>query len=91
MECQNCVTIQECKKPHYKCSKFKLFGTKPLKPKKSRDLCSGCNNNWYNQNKQGKCWSYSSAKVKLQSYPFHLNHRPPWQVRWQLSCFVRKW
>lgn len=90
-ECQNCVKIQKCDKSHYHtCKDFELYGEIPKKPRKSKELCYSCYNNYYNQEKKG-CWSYKSAKVTLQSYPFHLNHSPPWQVRYKLSCFIRKW
>ena len=90
--CQNCKIIQKCNKTHNsKCSEFELCGSKPMRPKKSRDLCSGCNNNWYNVNKDGKCWSYLSAKVILVSRPNGLRDRPPWRLDYKLSCFVRVW
>ena len=93
MKCQNCVKIQECNKDlNNICKEFKLYGTKPLKPKKSKSLCSGCYNTFYDDKYKDKgCYGYKLAKVVLESYPFHLNHVPPWHVRWQLSCFYRRW
>jgi len=91
MSCENCVKIQECEKTHNrKCSDFVLFGDKPEKPKKSKDLCIGCYNNYYNTERNG-CWSYKTAKVVLASYPYSLNQRPPFVLHYQLSCFRRKW
>ena len=30
---------------------------------KSRKMCLGCRDDWYNRNREGGCWSYGSAKV----------------------------
>jgi len=30
---------------------------------KSKSLCTGCYQDFYNHNREGGCWSYSSAKV----------------------------
>ena len=34
------------------------------KPKKSKALCSGCNDDYYNHNVAGGCWSFRKARVK---------------------------
>jgi hypothetical protein len=35
--------------------------------------------------------SYPAATIILKSWPFHVNHAPPWQLRWQMSCYQRRW
>lgn len=92
--CQNCKDIPSCNKSHNgKCSEFKLYGPKPIRPNKSKALCSGCRNNFYNgyYRNKGGCWSYKDAKVKLTSSPNSLSDRPPWRLEYRLSCFQRAW
>jgi len=91
MSCENCVKILNCDKTYLgKCTEFELVGEKPKKPKKSKDLCIGCHDNFYNNERNG-CWSYKNAKVVLTSYPYSLNQRPPFILQYKLSCFRRKW
>lgn len=99
MRCENCKKTQQCNKSHsWICDEFELYGIKPQKPKKSKALCSGCMNDYYNSKYHDKnpfggkgCMSYKTAKVVLKSYPNSLNDRPPWRVEWQLDCFYRRW
>lgn len=98
-KCENCKKIQSCENIGYVCSKFEYpFGKIGLKPKKSKDLCSGCRNNDYNYGSLkersigGKgCMSYKGSSVVLKSRPHGINHSPPWPLQWQLSCYIRKW
>jgi hypothetical protein len=61
-----------------------------VKPRKSKALCRGCRDDFYNgkQNCTGEgCWSYESAQViKRKRVP--LDQRPPWKQRaiWAFSC-----
>lgn len=92
MSCQNCVTIQKCEKlKHNTCFDFKLRGDEPTKPKKSRDLCSGCRTDWYNSNVSDGCWNYKTSKVVKRSAIYSKSQRPPYGLEYQLSCFGRKW
>jgi len=89
--CENCVKIQSCKKDRDICSDFSLFGSMPIRPKKSEVLCIGCTCNWYNENKETGCFLYKGARVKLRSYPNSVTHCPPWRLEWKLNCFQRQW
>lgn len=47
---------------------------------KSKDLCLGCRNNFYNGNNPyevKECWSYKGAKVELRKR-VSIHQRPPW-------------
>lgn len=96
-KCQNCETIQSCEKSKsYTCGSFKLYGGDPgPKPSKSRDMCSGCTNDFYNHGPGakiaigGSCMSYKTATVVLKSCP-PLTLRPPWRLNWYLSCYRPK-
>jgi hypothetical protein len=91
MSCQNCLKIQTCENTRLcACESFELCGAIPEKPSKSKSLCIGCHNNFYNTERNG-CWSYEEARVTLISYPYSLNQRPPFVQVWKLSCFRRKW
>jgi hypothetical protein len=59
------------------------------KPEKSKELCSGCYDDFYNQ--RGGCWSYDGAKVCLKKF-VHIDQRPPWKnaPEWTLSCHRRQ-
>jgi len=88
-ECQNCKTIQSCNKSkHFICSEFDLKNTIGVKLRKSKDLCLGCYNNYYNQERDG-CYSYKSATVILKSVWYSSSQRPPWNLEWKLSCWRR--
>jgi hypothetical protein len=64
-------------------------------PKKSRDLCSGCENNFYNGNNDygvKQCWSYSKNKV-VKKLRIRVDQCPPYNkenTSWMLGCFNRK-
>jgi hypothetical protein len=32
-------------------------------PEKSKEMCVGCRDDWYNHNRGDGCWSYGNAKV----------------------------
>lgn len=79
----------------YHCTKCKrdIAGSKP---RKSRDLCSGCQQDWYNYNRAGraatkdeKCWSYGSSKVIIKDVYYSSSQIVP-NVAWKLSCFNYK-
>jgi len=96
--CTSCNRLQGCNKSrNYVCSDFDLCSEPGERPKKSRDLCSGCHNNFYNYGRGakmaigGSCMSYGSSSVELKPTPYHINHVPPWPPRWNLSCFRRKY
>lgn len=54
---------------------------------KSKTLCSGCRNDYYNHNREGGCWSYQSARV-VQLTKVGVWQNPPykWTPRDTLSC-----
>lgn len=61
--------------------------------KKTKELCSGCHQNFYNgHNNFGikECWSFRSAKVVKKKF-VHKNHVPPWNhaAETTLSCFQK--
>ncbi len=61
-----------------------------VRTKKTKDLCVGCRNNFYNGNNSygiAECWSYKSARIARKKFvPIDL--RPPWKlpVITTLSC-----
>lgn len=104
MSCRNCKYIQGCKRLHsfYSgglCEDFIYCGDEiEPKPKRSKYFCSGCRNNYYNYGEgrsrsigKNGCMSYGHSSVVLRDYPFGINHRPPWELRWVLDCFQRRW
>ena len=61
------------------------------KPAKTKAMCSGCHNNFYNDNNPHgvkECWTYKSAKV-IKRRAVHRDERPPWKgtPRWMFDCF----
>lgn len=98
-KCINCKTFQTCTKDaNYICEDFEYPWSLELdKPRKSKSLCSGCRNDYYNYGEGaqkaigGSCFSYKTAKVVLESIPFHINHSPPWRLRFKLDCYRRRW
>lgn len=101
-DCINCKYIRNCMESHqYACSLFTYVGKTPInqikKPKKSKDLCFGCRNNFYNQDGKnisiGKngCFSYKSATIKLVNNIHSLNQRPPYSLIYRLSCYRKKY
>lgn len=62
--------------------------------KKSKDLCIGCTENFYNGNNPygvKECWCYKSATVCKRKF-IPLDMSPPWKVPAQttLSCHKKK-
>lgn len=91
-ECLNCGKKGNFSYTYY-CNKCKkeMAGQKP---RKSRDLCSGCRQDWYNYNRAGrvpnkdeKCWSYTNSKIKLKNVYHSTNTVVP-SVRWKLDCYT---
>ncbi len=64
---------------------------KPIKPKKSKELCRGCEDNFYNGNNQlgvKECCNYKPAKLKLCKVVGTWD-TPPWEyqpIEWVLDC-----
>lgn len=56
------------------------------RPCKSKDLCRGCYDDFYNS-APGGCWSYEDATVTRKKF-VHIDQVPPWknQPVWTLSC-----
>ena len=90
-KCDNGIGYME-----YYCLKCKrkLAGSKP---KKSRDLCNGCRNTFYNYKYHDKnpfggkgCMSYKTSKVIIKNIYYSLNQIVP-DPRWALSCFNKKY
>ena len=81
----------------FHCNKCKRKMAGP-KPKKSKDLCSGCRNMFYNdkyrntKNISGTkgCWSYKTSKVVRGNVYYSLNQVIP-NVKWKLNCYMRKY
>lgn len=63
---------------------------KKQKIKKSKKLCIGCKDNFYNskESNTGECWAYDTAKIKYRKI-VPLDQRPPWTQPGEdmLSCF----
>ncbi len=60
------------------------------KPAKTKKLCGGCHNDFYNgSNDLGvpECWSYGSARVAKKKF-VHMDQPPPWTqpAQWTLDC-----
>ena len=54
---------------------------------KSKSMCSGCRDNWYNHNREGGCWCYEGAKVVTRTSVG--TWQPPpykWSPQQTLSC-----
>lgn len=61
-----------------------------VKVKKSKELCSGCRENFYNGNNQygiKECWYYKSAEVVKKGVYFSLNDIKPTMTT-TLNCFT---
>ena len=59
--------------------------------KKSKTLCNGCYNDFYNNAIPKGCWNYDSAKVVKKCF-IHLSMVPPWSVKPEvtLDCCRRQ-
>ena len=56
---------------------------------KSKSMCSGCHDNYYNRTEEGGCWSYKTAKV-VNRVRVGTWEPPPYakeRVAKYLSCF----
>ena len=43
----------------------------------NKQHCNGCYNEFYNNRKQGDCWSLESAKLIMRK-EVHIDQIPPW-------------
>lgn len=91
--CQNCRTLQSCDRCHsdYPCSKYDPMNELGLKPKKSKTMCYGCREQYYNDNQPKGCWHYKDAKVIAKLDIPNLTMRPPYYAMWALSCFHKQY
>jgi hypothetical protein len=57
-------------------------------PKKSKELCRGCRDDYYNHNREGGCWLFANAKV-VQLQRVGTWQPPPysWHPETRLSCY----
>lgn len=55
---------------------------------KTKSLCSGCRDDYYNQNQEGGCWSFAGAKI-VERLRVGIWQPPPyeWWPETCLSCF----
>ena len=55
---------------------------------KSKKLCEGCDDNYYNHNREEGCWCYDTAKV-VKRKMVSVDDIPPWDHEpiEVLSCF----
>ena len=73
----------------YHCSKcINIIAGK--KPKKSKKLCNGCYNNWYNQNRKEGCLGYKNAEIIIKKVYTHHNQVIP-KPTWKLNCFIQQY
>ena len=96
-KCKKCgATVPYLKYFCTKCRKEKAG----VRPRKSKGLCSGCNQDWYNHHrphygdsrkteKGEQCWSYKGAKVIRKNVYYSSSTIIP-TVEWRLSCFNYK-
>jgi hypothetical protein len=62
--------------------------------KKTKDLCVGCHDNYYNNavtSNTGECWSYKSARIARKKF-VPIDMRPPWDlpIITTLSCHRKR-
>ncbi len=94
--------MSKCKKCGEIISYLKYFCTKCKKEKagvrlrKSKSLCSGCNQDWYNYNRANRktkkgeqCSSYKGSKVVRKNVYYSTSTIVP-TVEWRLECFDYK-
>jgi hypothetical protein len=92
MDSNSCLDVQHCVN-HFQCNTYCYRPINVLpkpKPKKSKSLCTGCRNDYYNNEKDG-CWKYSTAKVTIQAIPHSLSQRPPWFLFYVLTCYTKQY
>ena len=77
--------------PHLTYEEFSTMTDPTLKPDKSKALCSGCYDDFYNQARVDGCWSYEGATVCQKKF-VHVDQRPPWTnyPEWTLSCHTKQ-
>lgn len=58
---------------------------------KSKQMCAGCRNNFYNLNVDGGCWSYKSAKI-VTKVEVGTWQNPPyiWNPVKILNCYYKQ-
>lgn len=58
---------------------------------KTKSMCSGCEDDFYNSQRPEGCWSYDSAEIKLRK-KVSVDQPPPWEHKPQeyLSCYHQK-
>ena len=56
-------------------------------PEKSKSMCSGCRDDYYNHSRPEGCWCFATAKV-VERMQVRIWQIPPykWQPRQTLSC-----
>lgn len=66
------------------------------KPKKTKSLCNGCRQDWYNYNRAGRvvkdgeeCFSYKDANVIKKDVHYSIHTVNPVK-EWRLECFNYK-
>ena len=54
---------------------------------KTKAMCGGCRDDYYNQNREGGCWCFENAKV-VERTKVGVWQNPPyqWQPKKTLSC-----
>ena len=58
------------------------------KPEKTRKLCEGCYDDFYNHNRPDGCWLFKSFQI-VQLTQVGIWQNPPytWNSEWRLSCY----
>lgn len=57
-------------------------------PKKTKELCRGCYQDYYNHNRDGGCWSFKTAKVVQRMRVGTWQNPPyPWRPEACLTCY----
>jgi len=55
---------------------------------KSKSLCFGCRDDYYNQNREGGCWAFKGAKVVKRQRVGTWQPPPyPWNPETRLACY----
>jgi len=86
-KCKKCGISIEYLTYHCEKCKKKIAG---IKPKKSKDLCYGCRNNWYNSNRENGCYAFEKSKVVIKDVYYSLNQVIP-NPKWKLNCFLKQY
>ena len=86
-KCKKCEKLTSNTHFCNKCKKEKAGS----KPRKSKALCSGCHDTFY-ENKYREttgCWSYKGSKVVLDDHVYYSSNQLVPNVEWRLSCYHR--